>query len=504
MVRRKNSLLITFLSLLIVAGSISYTGGQELSDALVSLSAGTGFVVHSDGYILTNEHVVRDASSISVFLNDAQVEYEGTVIVTDAANDLALIKIGCTRLPAVVLGDSDDVSLFDPIVSLGYPSSLALGTDLTTSTGQVTAVRTNMEGREGKETFQTDGAIYHGSSGGPLVNMSAEVIGVNYAGTEGAEFYFAIPIRDASQVFHSIPDFDLCQESSSTEALSAQDVVDRVRPCIAYIRVEIERPLTDLLPEEALGSALESWSTDFSPPSFLPSIDANFNLVEPVICTPDPRYGARHYSTSRVHDILADEGLDVGFAAGRENRALLGSIGRDISVAVFDLETEAAAEAGRRALQESVAELPNLLLSDSRLLDCGPLSFAVWWDFWGDDSFHIQVGRGHATYRTDRVQQIASEIEGTGVYAIGKLLFVVSLCDHDLDEVEIEGGWSFHLASDDADLLGDRVVASTTIYTGILVGDPQYKYEYRSAWSVDEFVDDFIELLNTSIAALSE
>ena len=197
---------------LLLGSGMSNVLGQEMSDALVSLSAGTGFIVHSDGYILTNEHVVRNATSISVFLNDAQIEYKGTVVVTDAANDLALIKIDCTRLPAVVLGDSDEISLFDQIVALGYPSSLALGTDLTTSTGQITAVRANMDGREGKETFQTDGAIYHGSSGGPLVNMSGEVIGVNYAGIEGAEFYFAIPIRDAAQILRSIPDLDPWQE----------------------------------------------------------------------------------------------------------------------------------------------------------------------------------------------------------------------------------------------------------------------------------------------------
>ena len=148
-------------AVLVLLASVALLGQNPVpsSDSLVSLAAGTGFIVHSDGYILTNEHVIRDATSVSVFLNDAQVEYGGTVVATDVANDLALIKIDSSRLPVVTLADSDSVLLFDPIMSMGYPASLDLGTDLTTSTGQVTAVRTNMSGREGQETFQTDGAI---------------------------------------------------------------------------------------------------------------------------------------------------------------------------------------------------------------------------------------------------------------------------------------------------------------------------------------------------------
>ena len=101
----------------------------------------------------------------------------------------------------------------------------------------------------------------HGSSGGPLLNMKGEVIGVNYSGIEGSEFYFAIPIRDAAQLLRLIPGFDPWQPGTSSGDLSAQHILDRVKPSVAYIRVEIARPLTDLLPEEALGSALDTWAS---------------------------------------------------------------------------------------------------------------------------------------------------------------------------------------------------------------------------------------------------
>ena len=493
--------------------------GEELSDALVSLGAGTGFVVHSDGYILTNEHVVRDATSISVFLNDAQVEYEGTVVVTDVTNDLALIKIGCSRLPAVVLGDSDDVSLFAPIVSLGYPSSLDLGTDLTTSTGQVTAVRTNMEGREGKETFQTDGAIYHGSSGGPLLNMSGEVIGVNYAGIEGAEFYFAIPIRDASQVFHSIPDFDPWQASPSTETLSAQGVVDRIRPSVAYIRVEIERPLADLLPEEALGSALETWATcEMNPDTcILPVTIAcrcwcQRNPTVAPFAAPfsggsncgSPGNRPQYWTPfCDIYDALRDAGIrsdHIEAAVERATQSQFGRLTQTLSVAVFSFETDTEAEAGRRALKADYADLmdseSHLLLSDSRLLSYGPLDFAVWWDFQA------------YVFESDRTATVYSDIQGVGFYTIGRLLFFVWLQERDVEEVHLDRDWwtdTFcHAINDAAGLQDGHAVASEKMYTGFLVSDPTYNYEYRSAWSVDAFVDDFNELINTSIAALSE
>jgi len=514
---RKSLLFIMVLGLLMAASSVSYALGEEMSDALVSLSAGTGFIVHSDGYILTNEHVVRDASSISVFLNDAQIEYEGTVVVTDAANDLALIKIDCTRLPAVTLADSDDVSLFDPIVAMGYPSSLDLGTDLTTSTGQVTAVRTNMEGREGKETFQTDGAIYHGSSGGPLLNMSGEVIGVNYAGIEGAEFYFAIPIRDASQVFHSIPDFDPWQASDATETVSAQDIVDSVKPCIAYIQVEIERPLADLLPEEALGSALETWATGWFgvfPFNQLVTIDCRCSFerhptVPLAYSRPSGFPGSRpQYWTPfcSIYEALGDAGIrhdQIDAAVERSSQAQFGRLTRTVSVSVFSFETADEAEAARRALKADYAGLldseSHLLLSDSRLLSCGPLDFAVWWKFSGDD-YPANLGA-----KAGDVVSITSAIKGLGFYSVGKLLFVIFLHEYDTDQIQLEKGWIFmSLFEEDGRLQDGRAVAETSIHTSFLVGASKYSYNYQSLWTTDDFIDSLNGLLETSIEALSE
>jgi S1-C subfamily serine protease len=200
--------------------------------------AGSGFIVSSTGCILTNEHVVHEARSIKVFIGER--DYDAELVKADEANDLALLKIAAADLPQVFLGNSRQVQLLEHVVAMGYPEP-GFGRDLTVSEGQITSIRTNVPGREGKETFQTDAAIYHGSSGGPLFNLKGEVSGVNYAGIEGSEFYFSIPINDAISLLQLVPGFRPEEMGSQTETLTPTEIVSRYRATVVYIEVTVDQ-----------------------------------------------------------------------------------------------------------------------------------------------------------------------------------------------------------------------------------------------------------------------
>jgi serine protease Do len=163
-------------------------------------SSGTGFIISSDGYILTNNHVVENAGKVTVTLYNEKT-YDATVAGTDPESDVALLKIGATGLNAVKLGNSDDLVVGEAVFAIGNP--------LGELTYTVTAGIVSAEDREINENgnpinmFQTDVAINPGNSGGPVFNMNGEVVGIataKYAsgGIEGIGF--AIPINDAVKV----------------------------------------------------------------------------------------------------------------------------------------------------------------------------------------------------------------------------------------------------------------------------------------------------------------
>ena len=145
-------------------------------------AVGTGFIVHSDGYILTNYHVVRGNDSMVVtVVGETQAQnYTATIVKLDAAMDLALLKIE-PRAPLRVapLGDSDRTQVADEVIAIGSP----FGLDLSVSRGIISAKRKALviEGTVHRDLIQTDAAINQGNSGGPLINRSGEVIGVNTA-----------------------------------------------------------------------------------------------------------------------------------------------------------------------------------------------------------------------------------------------------------------------------------------------------------------------------------
>ncbi len=170
---------------------------------------GTGFIISSDGLILTNKHVVNDEDAeYSVVTNDEK-KYKAKVLARDPLNDIALLKIKAKNLTTVKLGDSDKVEIGQSVIAIGN----ALGEYRNTVTKGVisgvgrTIVAGDTLGRSEtlSDVIQTDAAINPGNSGGPLLNLQGEVIGINTAiSRQGQLIGFAIPINLAKPVIESV------------------------------------------------------------------------------------------------------------------------------------------------------------------------------------------------------------------------------------------------------------------------------------------------------------
>jgi serine protease Do len=173
---------------------------------------GTGFIVRSDGVIVTNCHVVEGGTKVTVSTSDAEPErFDARVIGGDCEHDLAVLKVDAKDLPTVPLGNSSALRLGQRVIALGY--ALALEGGPTVTTGIVSSLDRTIQvqdpgcdprtcGADQTRTYsdvvQTDAAINHGNSGGPLVDMAGRVIGINSAGDDNAEnIGFAIAIDSA-------------------------------------------------------------------------------------------------------------------------------------------------------------------------------------------------------------------------------------------------------------------------------------------------------------------
>lgn len=174
-------------------------------------ASGSGFIVSKDGYILTNNHVVADFNLVTVTLTDHRT-FKAKVIGRDPSTDVAVIKIDGTNLPAVTLGNDDQVRIGEWVLAIGNP----LGLDFTVTAGIVSAKgrgsrdlpNLNNDPYAVSDFIQTDAAINPGNSGGPLVNARGEVIGINSAIASQTGYYsgygFAIPISLAKNVMDDI------------------------------------------------------------------------------------------------------------------------------------------------------------------------------------------------------------------------------------------------------------------------------------------------------------
>ena len=177
-------------------------------------SSGSGFILTEDGYVITNYHVVENATAIEVVMHDGS-DYPAELVGKDSSNDLAVLKIEASGLPAAKLGSSTDLVIGDMVVAIGNP----LGELASTQTvGYVSGIDREVSTSGSITTIsmiQTDAAINPGNSGGPLFNMYGEVIGITtakYSGTTGSGasiegIGFAIPIDDVEPLINDLIDY---------------------------------------------------------------------------------------------------------------------------------------------------------------------------------------------------------------------------------------------------------------------------------------------------------
>lgn len=180
-------------------------GSYEFGTESLVEGIGSGFIVSSEGYVLTNDHVaVSTEAEIVVILHNGD-EVKGRVLWTDPTLDLAMIKIKAADLPAAELGDSSQLIVGDPVIAIGTP--LGLQFQHTTTAGIISALDRTVEvGTERglnfmEDLIQTDASINPGNSGGPLVNLAGQIIGINTVKVVSAEgIGFAIPINAAKPI----------------------------------------------------------------------------------------------------------------------------------------------------------------------------------------------------------------------------------------------------------------------------------------------------------------
>ncbi len=213
----------------------SYYGffGNYYSQPQIVQGVGSGFIYSKDGYIITNHHVVEDATKITVYLND-DTQVEATLIGSDELSDLAVIKIDATELDLIPMeiGDSDRLVVGDEVIAIGCPAGIQFRGTVTD--GIISAINRNVElsdsSTSGKKTMtllQTNATINKGNSGGPLINSKGQVIGINTLKltSEYEGIGFAIPINGAVPIISQLIEYGKVTERPENDFVSGEGVI---------------------------------------------------------------------------------------------------------------------------------------------------------------------------------------------------------------------------------------------------------------------------------------
>ena len=186
---------------------------QKVSPSVVMILAGndtgmalgTGIIMSSDGYVITNAHIIAGAKEIQIVLNDNKTVYDATVMGSDVTSDIAVLKVDANHLQPAVFGDSEQVIVGESVVTIGNPYSVDYAQTVTD--GIISGIRHNVyDGKTNSNMLQTNAQLNPGNSGGPLINMYGQVIGINSSKimSSGDSTYeglgFAIPMTDAKEI----------------------------------------------------------------------------------------------------------------------------------------------------------------------------------------------------------------------------------------------------------------------------------------------------------------
>ena len=187
-----------------------FNGGRQYEQ----VGTGSGVIISADGYIVTNNHVIKDATNIEITLNNRQ-KYEAELVGSDAKNDIALLKIDAGgQLPYIPFSNSDNVKIGEWVLAVGNPYNLTS----TVTAGIVSAKGRDLQGNQDVDSFiQTDAAVNPGNSGGALVNTRGELVGINTAISSRTGSYvgysFAVPSNIAKKIIDDILEFGKVQEA---------------------------------------------------------------------------------------------------------------------------------------------------------------------------------------------------------------------------------------------------------------------------------------------------
>ncbi len=267
-----------------------FGNGYGQSQPREQKGSGSGVIIRPDGYIVTNNHVVSGATSINVTLNDNS-QYEATVVGTDPATDVAIIKIDAQNLPAIPLGDSDQLRLGEWVLAIGSP----LGAQLrgTITAGIVSAKGRSMPDGSGEfkiESFiQTDAAVNPGNSGGALVNKRGELVGINTAIVSQTGSYsgysFAVPVNIVKRVAADLIDFGSVKRAmlgisgaTVTEEIIKQQKLDLKAPEGVYVDEVVSGGAAD---KAGVKSGDVIVSIDGTRTATMPELQAKVNSYHP-------------------------------------------------------------------------------------------------------------------------------------------------------------------------------------------------------------------------------
>lgn len=181
-------------------GTYNYWGQQITNQ---ELGSGSGIIFREDGYIVTNYHVIENATSVTVTLNDG-TEYDARIVGSDSSSDLAVLKVEASGLPAADFGDSDELQIGELVVAIGNP----LGYENTVTDGIVSGLNRQLTNYTDTMTLiQTNAAINSGNSGGALVNSKGEVVGINSAklvASNAEGMGFALSINEVKPILEEL------------------------------------------------------------------------------------------------------------------------------------------------------------------------------------------------------------------------------------------------------------------------------------------------------------
>lgn len=390
----------------------------------VSASSGTGFVVSSDGYLLTNEHVVHGATQVTVTAN--ATEYPAAVVRTDPDSDIALLKISATGLPVVALGDSDRVAIGDTVYTIGCPRGICG----TATQGRVANVNVGTE-----NMILVDLTATHGSSGGPLFNARGEVVGITTAGLianaegETSGFTLAVPINRAAALLASVTMLGEATAGQTPGELDLPTLAGRLSPAVSYIEAASLRSLESFLPSSALGvSGSFKPGRQLAPPSHSISPLLGVTVMSPLDFS--------EYLWSWFPSDLRSSGVVIEEAViGRWDN-------EDVSAVVWALDVKDSGEAGR-ALQVLESISPSRWGSDSEIVDL--IAHREQWHA-GDLRIGTAIG---ASCGWEEVTPITSPstslkfgyLKALAFFSIDDLVFSVRLTQKEQFDMAHSGSW---------------------------------------------------------------